>query len=66
MRGEFSEGNPNISEVYYTDLQGNRIEEIFLGEEVYLVLKTKNMIGKPIDINLSDNTFCEEMLESIR
>lgn len=47
---------PEVIAKYYTDLEGNRIEETIIGEEVYLVLETKNMIGKTVDIDLSDNT----------
>ncbi|TDQ30352.1 type VI secretion system tube protein TssD [Tenacibaculum caenipelagi] len=41
---------------YYTDLQGNKQAEPHTGEEVYLVLKTENAIGKTIDIDLSNHT----------
>ena len=51
-----SNDEPEVIAKYYTDLEGNRIEETIIGEEVYLVLGTKNMIGKTVDIDLSDNT----------
>lgn len=42
-------------ETYYTNLKGDKIEEAIIGEEIYLVLESKNMIGQTIDIDLSDN-----------
>lgn len=53
---QLSNDKPEVIAKYYTDLEGNRIEETIIGEEVYLVLETKNMIGKTVDIDLSDNT----------
>jgi hypothetical protein len=53
---QLSNDEPEVIAKYYTDLEGNRIEETIIGEEVYLVLGTKNMIGKTVDIDLSDNT----------
>lgn len=53
---QLSNDEPEVIAKYYTDLEGNRIEETIIGEEVYLVLETKNMIGKTVDIDLSDNT----------
>ena len=43
-------------EIYYTNLEGDKIEEAIIGEEIYLVLESKNMIGQVIDVALSDNT----------
>jgi len=43
-------------EIYYTNLEGDKIEEAIIGEEIYLVLESKNMIGQAIDVDLSDNT----------
>ena len=43
-------------EIYYTNLEGDKIEEAIIGEEIYLVLESKNMIGQVIDVDLSDNT----------
>ena len=43
-------------EIYYTNLEGDKIEEAIIGEEIYLVLESKNMIGQIIDVDLSDNT----------
>lgn len=43
-------------ETYYTNLEGDKIEEAIIGEEIYLVLESKNMIGQVIDVDLSDNT----------
>ncbi len=46
---------PQILDCYYTDLKGDQNANTKVGQEVYLVLKTKNLIGKTIDINLSDS-----------
>ncbi len=43
-------------EIYYTNLESDKIEEAIIGEEIYLVLESKNMIGQVIDVDLSDNT----------
>lgn len=51
-----TDNEPELIAKYYTDLEGNRINETIIGQEVYLVLETKNMIGKTVDIDLSDNT----------
>ena len=53
---EENENAPKIKKTYYTDLNGDIIEKGDIGQEVYLVLETKNMIGKTVDIDLSDNT----------
>ncbi len=45
---------PTIIECYYTDLNGNKIETPKTGEEIYLFLKTKNLVNKIIDIDLAD------------
>ncbi len=46
---------PKIIDCYYTDLEGNKNVELEIGNEVYLVLKTENMIGELQDIDLSNN-----------
>ncbi len=48
---------PEMLESYYEDKKGNRIPDhkIRIGDEVYLVIKTSNAIGKSISINLADN-----------
>ena len=55
-QNEEDENAPKIKKTYYTDLNGDIIEKGDIGQEVYLVLETKNMIGKTVDIDLSDNT----------
>jgi hypothetical protein len=44
---------PQIIEMYFTDMEGKRIEEI-VGEKVKLVVKTENCTGKHINLNLSN------------
>jgi len=47
---------PEIVDCYYTDLEGKEQAEPIAGEEVYLVLKTENTVGKTIDIDLSNHS----------
>ena len=45
---------PDITEAYFTDLQGNKIE---LGEDeqdIYLVIEGKNLLGLTMDFNLNN------------
>ncbi len=48
---------PEIEDMYYTDMNGEKIpdDELQSGTAVYLVLKTKNGVGKDVDIDLDDN-----------
>ncbi|ADV49250.1 hypothetical protein Celal_1952 [Cellulophaga algicola DSM 14237] len=54
---EVQEGNPIIEDLFFTDLDGERIpnNELEFGESVYLVLKSINGVGKTVDIELDDN-----------
>ncbi len=45
---------PKLLDCYYTDLQDNKITNLTAGIEVYLVVRTKNAIGKIIDIDLNN------------
>ena len=45
---------PEVIDCYYTDLEGNEDVELEIGNEVYLVLKTENMIGEARDIDLNN------------
>jgi len=51
------EKEPEIIEMYYTDLEGNEIPKNNLrrGKEVFLVLKTLNASGKELAIDLDNN-----------
>lgn len=56
---------PDITEAYFTDLQGNRID---LGEDeqdVYLVIEGENLVGEQIDIDLADKKLYFEYNGSI-
>ena len=56
---------PDIVEVYFTDLQGNKID---LGEdeqEIYLVIEGENLVGEQIDIDLADKKLYFEYNGSI-
>ncbi|WP_299313584.1 type VI secretion system tube protein TssD [uncultured Aquimarina sp.] len=48
---------PEIEDMYYTDMNGNTIpdDQLKSGTAVYLVLETKNGVGKDVDIDLDDN-----------
>ncbi len=45
-----------IEEMYFVDLNGNRIKDL-AEKKVKLVVKTKNMIGERIDLNFNNKTF---------
>ncbi len=47
---------PVLVACYYTDLEGNKQAIPTTGQEIYVVLKTKNTIGKIIDVDLSNHT----------
>ncbi len=51
------EVEPEIVEMYYTDIENNEIPENSLtrGKEVFLVLNTKNASGKELAIDLDNN-----------
>ena len=56
---------PDITEAYFTDLQGNKID---LGEdeqEIYLVIEGENLVGEQIDIDLADKKLYFEYNGSI-
>jgi len=44
-----------IIDCYYTDLEGNENTELNIGDEVYLVLQTENMVGEIIDVDLANH-----------
>ena len=46
---------PKIIDSYLEDKNGNKIEVPKRNQEVYLVVKTEGMIGKSVDIDLSDS-----------
>ncbi len=43
-----------ISEIYFTDLDGNKINDPEIGTDVYLVIKSDNVSDQTVDIDLSD------------
>ena len=45
---------PQIIEVYYTDLEGNKIEKGVIGQEVYLVVEGNKLEGETSDLYLED------------
>ena len=49
--------DPEMLESYYEDKKGNRIPDnkIKVGDELYLVIKSKNANGKLVSISLADN-----------
>lgn len=50
------EEEPRVVDSYYTDLQGNEEASPKIGDEIYLVIETKNMIGEIVDFDLSDHS----------
>ena len=50
------EGELQIIDTYYTDLEGNELAEPAVGEEVYVVVLSENGIGETTDIDLSNQT----------
>ncbi len=46
---------PELLDFYITDEDGNRIEEAKVGDEIFLVVETVNMLGETVDISLSDD-----------
>ena len=46
---------PEVIDCYYTDLEGNEDTELEIGTEVFLVVKTENMVGETTDFDLSNN-----------
>ncbi len=57
----------DISEIYFTDLNGNKISDPAIGTDVYLVIKSNNVSGQSVDIDLSDKKkdfiYKEQVLE---
>ena len=47
----------SILDISYEDNQGNVITKIRKNKDVFLVVKTENMTGKTIDIDLSDDAY---------
>lgn len=46
--------HPKIYDLYFEDMDGNRIKELEIGQEVYLVVASENASGKAVNINLGD------------
>jgi len=46
--------SPYISNMYYTDLEGNIIKKGKIGDYIYLVIEGENLSGEKISLNLSD------------
>jgi len=53
---EKEEKEPTIQETYFQDSSGNKIQEVVVGSKVTLIVKTKDMVGETLDIDLSDNS----------
>ena len=45
---------PKILNLYYTDLEGNRTQKGKIGQQIYLVIKGKNLKGEESDLVLTD------------
>ena len=46
---------PQIIEVYYTDLEGNKIDKRKIGQEMYLVIEGNKLEGKKANFDLYDD-----------
>ncbi len=47
--------NEEITEIYYEDLNGNKIENLKIGTDIYVVIKSENIIGENVDIDLNNS-----------
>lgn len=47
--------NSKIYDIYFTDNNGNKISKVKKNERVYLIIKSRDMEGEKIDIDLSDS-----------
>ncbi len=56
---------PKILNSYLEDKQGNRVAKPKINQELYLIVKTKDMINESIDIDLSDSNIDFEYQGSI-
>ena len=45
-----------VIDYYITDLEGNKNPDYKIGDEIYVIAKTKNMIGKELTLNLANKT----------
>ena len=46
-----------ILDVFYENKDGQQISRIRKNKDIYLVVKTENMVGKTIDVDLSDDAY---------
>ena len=53
---EVEDIEPKVLDYYITDLEGNKKPEYEIGDEIYVVIKTKNMTGRDLTLNLTDKT----------
>ncbi len=50
------ETEPKVVDYFITDLEGNKNPEYKVGDYIYVVAETENMVGKTLTINLADKT----------
>jgi len=64
---EVVEERPKIYDTYFENMDGERIKELQVGMDVYLVIASENVTGKAVNINLSDKDhdfiYNDELLE---
>ncbi len=48
------DNSPSIVDSYFTDTQGNNIENYEIGDIIKLVIRSENMLGNPVTVNLED------------
>ena len=51
-----SNNNPRLLSTHYTDMDGNKVEELYEAKLI-LVVESRDCIGKYVDIDLSDDEF---------
>ena len=59
------EENPKILECYYENSKGDKIEKVRKNKTIYLVVKSQDMTGKKVNIDLSNNNIDFEYNGSI-
>jgi len=50
-----TENVPILVEMYYTDLEGNKITKGVVGQEIYLIVEGESLSGKEANLDLTDN-----------
>lgn len=57
---EATDTDMKISDIYYEDMDGNKVQNLLVGMDVYLVIVSQNVSGKAVNVDLSDKN-CDFM-----